>query len=319
MRQCFIISQPRAGSTLLQRLLATHPEIQTVGEPWLAIPFVYALREKGVSAEYIHISLAQGFAEFVSKLPHGRADYFAEVRAMLERLQAKIAAPGKTWFLDKTPRYHLVLDELAEIFPDAKFIVLWRNPLAVVASILNTWQKGRFDLRYYEQDIFGGPRNILRFVEEQTVALHTLRYEDLVAAPEAEVRRVTDFLRLPPLARVALPENDPLKEARLGDKTGIHKFQSVSAASVEDWKRTFASPVRRHWARGYLRFLGREALHAMGYALEDLLGSLRTTGTSPALAASDLRTLGLRTFRAFARPPFYKTTMKTKKPHRRLA
>ena len=56
MRQCFIISQPRAGSTLLQRLLATHPQIQTIGEPWLAIPFVYALREKGVTAEYIHVS-----------------------------------------------------------------------------------------------------------------------------------------------------------------------------------------------------------------------------------------------------------------------
>ncbi|HWN97614.1 MAG TPA: sulfotransferase, partial [Methylomirabilota bacterium] len=124
MRQCFIISQPRAGSTLLQRLLATHPQIQTIGEPWLAIPFVYALREKGVSAEYIHVSMAQGFGDFVSKLPGGRADYFQEVRAMLERLQQKIPAPGKTYFLDKTPRYHLILEELAEIFPDAKFIVL---------------------------------------------------------------------------------------------------------------------------------------------------------------------------------------------------
>ena len=84
MRQCFIISQPRAGSTLLQRLLATHPQIQTIGEPWLVIPFVYALREKGISAEYIHISLAQGFGEFVSRLPSGRAAYFQEVRAMLD-------------------------------------------------------------------------------------------------------------------------------------------------------------------------------------------------------------------------------------------
>ena len=151
MRQCFIISQPRAGSTLLQRLLGTHPQVQTIGEPWLAIPFVYALREKGVSSEYIHVSLAQGFGEFVSKLPGGRADYFREVRAMLERLQQKISAPGKTCFLDKTPRYHLILDELAQIFPDAKFIVLWRNPLAIVASILNTWKDGRFDLRVVSQ------------------------------------------------------------------------------------------------------------------------------------------------------------------------
>src|SRR6185503_19594528 len=202
MRQCFIISQPRAGSTLLQRLLATHPQIQTIGEPWLVLPFVYALREKGVSSEYIHVSLAQGFGEFVSKLPDGRADYFREVRAMLERMQQKISAPGKTYFLDKTPRYHLILDELAQIFPDAKFIVLWRNPLAVVASILNTWQKGRFDLRYYEQDVFRGPLNILSFVESHTVAICELRYEDLVARPDEMVRRATEFLELPPLASV---------------------------------------------------------------------------------------------------------------------
>src|SRR5215207_9233305 len=196
MRQCFIISQPRAGSTLLQRLLATHPQVQTIGEPWLAIPFVYALREKGVSSEYIHISLAQGFGEFVSKLPGGRADYFREVRAMLERLQEKISAPGKTYFLDKTPRYHLVLEELAEIFPDAKFLVLWRNPLAVVASILNTWQKGKFNLLYYEQDIYRGPLNILSFTEKRAATVCEVRYEDLVGDPEKNVRRVTDFLEL---------------------------------------------------------------------------------------------------------------------------
>lgn len=312
MRQCFIISQPRAGSTLLQRLLATHPQIQTIGEPWLAIPFVYALREKGVSSEYIHVSLAQGFGEFVSKLPGGREDYFREVRAMLEHLQQKISAPGKTYFLDKTPRYHLILDELAQIFPDAKFIVLWRNPLAVVASILNTWQKGRFDLRYYEQDIFRGPLNILSFVEKRIGAICELRYEDLVARPEEMVRRATDFLELPPLASVALPENDPLKEAKLGDKTGIEKFRSVSAAPIEEWKFTFDSAVRRFWAKRYLEFLGHERLTKMGYLGNELLASMGTVANSSERLASDLGTLGWKVLRAFEQPPFYRTKTKTR-------
>lgn len=316
MRQCFIISQPRAGSTLLQRLLATHPQIQTVGEPWLAIPFVYALREKGVSSEYIHISLAQGFGEFVSKLPGGREDYFREVRAMLERLQQKISPPGKTCFLDKTPRYHLILDELAQIFPDAKFIVLWRNPLAVVASILNTWQKGRFDLRYYEQDIFSGPLNILSFVEKRGAAICELRYEDLVVRTEEIVRRVTDFLELPPLASVALPDDDALKQARLGDKTGIHKFQSVSAVPAEEWKNTFASPLRKWWAKRYLKFLGEEALKKMGYNTGELLGAVSTAATSLPQLISDVRTLGWKIFRVFEQPPFYRTKMKTCDPRR---
>jgi len=318
MRQCFIISQPRAGSTLLQRLLATHPQIQTIGEPWLAIPFVYALREKGVSSEYIHVSMAQGFGEFVSKLPGGREDYFREVRAMLERLQQKISSPGKTCFLDKTPRYHLILDELPQIFPEAKFIVLWRNPLAVVASILNTWQNGRFDLRYYEQDIFRGPLNILSFVEKRAAAVCEVRYEDLVARPEEMVRRATDFLELPPLASVALPENDSLKQARLGDKTGIHKFRGVSAAPAEEWKSAFGSPLRKFWAKRYLAFLGGESLKKMGYSTDEMLAAVRSVQTSLPQLASDVRTLRWRILRAFEQPPFYRTKTKTRDSRRGL-
>jgi hypothetical protein len=316
MRQCFIISQPRAGSTLLQRLLATHPEIQTVGEPWLAIPFAYALREKGVSSEYIHVSMAQGFGEFVSKLPNGRADYFREVRALLERLQEKISMPGKTWFLDKTPRYHLILDELAEIFPEARFIVLWRNPLAVAASILNTWKEGRFDLTYYEQDIFRGPLNIVSFVEKRAATILELPYEQLVRETESSIRRVTDFLDLPPLASVTLPENDKLKQARLGDKTGIHKFTGVSKASVDEWRRTFASPLRRFWARRYLEFLTPEKLARMGYNADELMRDLRSVSASPGQCLADVRTLGWKLGRFAERPPFYRTRMKTRNAKR---
>lgn len=312
MRQCFIISQPRAGSTLLQRLMATHPQVQTIGEPWLAIPFAYALREKGVSSEYIHVSLAQGFGEFVSKLPGGRADYFREVRQMLERLQNKISNPGKTWFLDKTPRYHLILDELTEIFPEARFIVLWRNPLAVVASILNTWQKGKFDLRYYEQDIYRGPLNILSFVEKRSAAICEVRYEDLVAQPEANMRRVTEFLELPPLATVELPSRDPLKEAKLGDKTGIHKFQTISTASADEWRNAFASPLRRHWAKRYLEYLRPDRLQKMGYQSQEIIDAMHAGGLSLAQFSSDLGTLGWNLLRAFENPPFYRTRIRTR-------
>jgi hypothetical protein len=318
MRQCFIISQPRAGSTLLQRLLATHPQIQTVGEPWLAIPFAYALREKGVSSEYIHVSMAQGFGEFVSKLPEGRADYFREVRALLDRLQEKISQPGKTYFLDKTPRYHLILDELSAIFPDARFIVLWRNPLAVVASILNTWKEGRFDLTYYEQDIYRGPGNLVSFVEckKSSVAIFEVQYEQLVSDAAPVMQRVTDFLELPALASVSLPEDDVLKQAKLGDKTGIRKFGAVSSTPIEEWRATFASPLRRHWARHYLEFLGDGTLQRMGYDRGELRRALGEVGTSVGQFFHDVRTLRWRLGRVFEEPPFFRTMMRTRNARR---
>ena len=48
----FLISQPRAGSTLLQRILAAHSQVHSVSEPWLMLHPVYALRPSGITAEY---------------------------------------------------------------------------------------------------------------------------------------------------------------------------------------------------------------------------------------------------------------------------
>ena len=43
----FLISQQRAGSTLLQRILGGHPEVHTTAETWLMLHPIYALREQG--------------------------------------------------------------------------------------------------------------------------------------------------------------------------------------------------------------------------------------------------------------------------------
>lgn len=37
----FIVSQPRSGSTLLQRILSAHSQICTTSEPWLALPLLW--------------------------------------------------------------------------------------------------------------------------------------------------------------------------------------------------------------------------------------------------------------------------------------
>ena len=41
------------------------------------------------------------------------------------------------------------------MFPDAKVIFLWRNPLAVVASIVETWTKGKWNVDRWQGDLRG--------------------------------------------------------------------------------------------------------------------------------------------------------------------
>ncbi|MBT8101022.1 MAG: sulfotransferase, partial [Gammaproteobacteria bacterium] len=52
LRPVFLLSLPRSGSTLLQRMLMTHPAISSVPEPWLLLPIFYPRRTSGHSAEY---------------------------------------------------------------------------------------------------------------------------------------------------------------------------------------------------------------------------------------------------------------------------
>jgi hypothetical protein len=47
----FLISQPRAGSTMSQRILGSHPNIYTVSEPWILLGPLYPLHFDNFDAE----------------------------------------------------------------------------------------------------------------------------------------------------------------------------------------------------------------------------------------------------------------------------
>ena len=68
-RPLFLLCLPRSGSTLVQRVLASHAEIATVSEPWLLLPLLYSIREHGIRAEYWHQTAAQAIADFIEELP----------------------------------------------------------------------------------------------------------------------------------------------------------------------------------------------------------------------------------------------------------
>jgi len=132
----FLLSLPRSGSTLLQRILMAHPQIASTGEPWLLLPPVFAQRKKGTLTSYGHHSLYQSLNSFISTLPRMHDDYWAARRLFARELYSKQCASEEIYFLDKTPRYYLILEELRKMFPDGKYIYLFREPLSIVASML---------------------------------------------------------------------------------------------------------------------------------------------------------------------------------------
>ena len=128
LRPIFLFSISRTGSTLIQRIIAAHRGVATTSEPWLLLPYAYSLRARGVEAEYVHPLMVAAIEDFCKALPGGEDDYAAEIREATLRLYEKAAGDeNAVYFLDKSPPYCLVAEEIMGLFPEAKFVFLWRT------------------------------------------------------------------------------------------------------------------------------------------------------------------------------------------------
>ena len=175
----FIISQPRAGSTLLQRMLSGHPDIATAAEPWLLLHPLYGLRQHGIQAEYNSQWAFKAVRAFLAEHADGAETYRDGLRAFAATVYgAALARQGKRIFLDKTPRYYFIIPELRTLFPQASVILLLRNPLAVLHSILTTWVKGDWPrLAQHAADLRVAPVRIADAIQTQGDAAIVVRGE----------------------------------------------------------------------------------------------------------------------------------------------
>lgn len=311
-RPIFLLSLPRSGSTLVQRVLAAHDGVATAPEPWLLLPQIYALRDAGVFSEYGHALAARAIRDFADGLEGGRDRYWSEVRAMTERLYAAAGAPGDRWFVDKTPRYHFVADELFTVFPDAAFVFLWRNPLAVVGSTVQTWGHGRWMVERWRVDLDEGLDRLVRAFREHPERAYGVRFEDLVARPDETWPALFDHLGIT-FDPAALESLGGIQvEGRMGDPTGRKRYDRLSDEPLERWKATISSPLRKRWCRDYLRWIGAERSTTMGYDLDELLAELEAVPTGARSLGSDIVRTGyaraLRWGRATAGGLLWKTS-----------
>ena len=68
-RPLFLLSLPRAGSTVVQRVLAAHEGIATASEPWVLLPQLYARRLEGIYTEYGQLQSTKALSDFATALP----------------------------------------------------------------------------------------------------------------------------------------------------------------------------------------------------------------------------------------------------------
>lgn len=277
----FLISQPRAGSTMLQRILGSHPEIHTLPEPWIMLHPLYALRRSGIAAEY-NVEWAVNQSEaFLNRLPGGR-NLLAETqrKAYSFLYEQALSSSGKSYFLDKTPRYYHVIPELYRVFPNAKFIFLLRNPLAVLASILKSWVGHDWrKLQRYRFDLSDAPRLMMDGMLIKGMRYAMVRYEDIVTSPEDAIKKLCNELEISFHQKMIEYGQQTFPEADWGDQETIYNESRPSKGYKDRWVETIsASALWQNWGMRYLHMLGPELLAQMGYSYDELYSVLMMQG-----------------------------------------
>ncbi len=289
IRPVFLLSAPRSGSTLVQRVLAAHPGVETASEPWLLLPLLGTQRADLPQSGSWQRVAAHAIGDFAETLPRGGVDIDAALRDAALTLYRGAAGPQATHFLDKTPGYSMIVDDIARVFPDGVLLFLWRNPLGVLSSIVETLDGGRFRPSRQSLTLFDGPARMVAAAERLGDRAVGVRYKDLVTGEHAAWRRLTDAMGIE-LDPAALEQFTSVRlTGSLGDPTGVHRYDALSTEPLQKWQATLCNPARRAWARRWLRWLGRERLAVMGYDLDDLL---RTLDALPGSGPGDAMGLG---------------------------
>jgi hypothetical protein len=263
----FLVSQPRAGSTRLQRMLGRHSAVHTATEPWLMLQPVSGMDMRHATDDFAAggwSGLARdAFLETIantSVLEQGIAQQGLHVYS------AALEGTGKTMFLDKTPRYYSILPQLGRLFPNARFVILYRNPLSVFASIIRTWVQDHWErLPSYRFDLLDGPRDLVAGAQHLGNRAKVVRYEDLAANADQSLSDVCSFLDI--ACETNMADKGEGTEFPFGDP-GLGSLEATADQSMR-WLDDIKQPQVWRLLSDYLSRLDAKDLEAMGYdALE---------------------------------------------------
>jgi hypothetical protein len=258
----FIIGVPRSGTTLLRVLLDSHSQILALPEtPWIS----GAYGGHGSLRELV-LDLADGPFGVVRNVDGVEREHVrAAASGLLDQLfRPALQARGKSKLAFKTPSDIPHLDFLTWLLPHAYYVHITRDGRDVAMSQLA--KKGSFfhNLRGYRRLSYANVfRRWMEWEQQVRATLYRdgrrvvhLRYEDLIADPERQLRRVMAFLELP-------FEAGMLDYARQGHdypsweagSTDVAQRGNISASSVGKWRGARADIEVLHTLMRHDQFL----------------------------------------------------------------
>jgi hypothetical protein len=198
--------------------------------------------------------------------------------------------------IDKTPRYYWIIEELLRMIPESRVILLIRNPLAVMSSIIATWTRPSAVgfLAGFRADLLEAPARLANGAALDDPRIDVVSYEELVLVPETVLAHVQQFIGVDVVD--GLSNYGAATKRVFGDPKGIHRDTTANQKSLDKWVEQAAkSAAEWRLLNDYRLYLGQDLLSRLGYDFEhlaDVLEDVRPAGSS---IAPSLRTqLGRR-------------------------
>lgn len=278
-RVCFLISMPRSGSTLLQRIIDQSDEISTAGEPWFMLPLASMYDESLIEASYGQNLNIMAKNEFVNDTGLNNIIDNAQ-KVYADSIYSTVLSQLKTrYFLDKTPRYVHVVEKLSQIYPNAKFIVLKRNPAAVISSYATTWYSNDYAKvntdKLAVNDFKYGFQKLAEFSQKNCKNKLVIDYETLVSEPESQAAKIFSFLGIKFNENfVNYNQNSAIKKFTFGDPSSVYSKNRPDPSHNNKWLKSIESFKHAKQFLTTLDLVPEAAISKLGYSKLDIENKL---------------------------------------------
>jgi tetratricopeptide (TPR) repeat protein len=226
----FVAGLPRTGTTLVERIIASHPAMNSAGET-------------GAFAAEMHRAL-RGTSSGGQPADIGRR-YVDSVTAF--------RVPQHARFIDKTLQNYLYCGVIHAALPKAKIILVQRHPLDACWAIYKAHFQGKFSFSYHQIELaeyYLAYRRLSRHWRATLPpeALLEMNYEDIVSDQSAASRRLINFVGLPWHDEVLRFHESPVPSATA---SAVQVRRPIYSSSVGKWRHQAArlAPLRARLAR----------------------------------------------------------------------
>jgi len=236
----FLLGFPRSGTTLLDTMLGAHPELWVMEEQ----PTVQAMLDT-------YLAFGLNYADDLVRLT---LPQLAILRAAYQRASRSAGWDGARGLIDKSPFATVHLGLIQQVYPGAPMIFMARHPCDVVLScLMNNFEINSGTVHFTRLDttveLYCGVMQLWQLYLQRLPLRHILlRYEDLIADPEAELRRLLAFLGLSWSPQVLEHSEAALKRGRISTPSYNQVSRPLYQDAKDRWRR-YAKYLEPHLPR----------------------------------------------------------------------